>query len=91
MAGNSQTTMHETDDLRPNLDTLRILDSDGQRLRIFLTLGGNLVCERFNPTSSLWSFVPLKRATEEEVNVMIAVRESSQDEEMAREIAGHSS
>lgn len=88
MASDAQV-ISELDELRPNLDTLRVMDKDGKRLRIFLTLGGNLVCERYNPTSSDWHFVPLRKATEEEVNVMIAVRESCQDEEIAREIAGY--
>jgi hypothetical protein len=89
MTGNSHPLNSDVDDLRPNLNTLHFVESEGKRLRMYLTLGGAMVCEELDSATNLWKFVPLRDATEQEVGEMLSMRHSCEDEEMAREIAGY--
>ncbi len=89
MTDNSHPLDSDVDDLRPNPSTLHFVESDGKRLRMYLTLGGAMVCEELDINRNTWIFVPLRDATEQEVGEMLSMRHSCEDEAMAREIAGY--
>ncbi len=77
--------MHN-DGLRPNLDTVRIFESDGTKYRIFVTLGGGVACEGFNDSTGKWGHMPLRMASEQEMTEILVARYETQDEEIARQL-----
>lgn len=79
----------DMDDLRPNLSTLRVFNEEGRTYRVYMTIGGNPVCERFNPQTQQWVLVPLRCATEAEVRQLMAIRRATGDEEVAETLSAY--
>jgi hypothetical protein len=75
------------DDPTPNLNTLRIFEDEGRKFRFYLTIGGNIACDRFDSASKKWKPVSMREATEAEINEMLSVRYATKDEEIARTVA----
>ena len=76
-------------DIRPDIKSIRFFEDDDHRYRIFLTTGGMIACEKFDARTRKWKHVPLREATEQEMNEMLAVRYKSEDEEIARTVASY--
>ncbi len=79
-----------SEDVQPDLSTLRIFEEDGRKIRIYLTVNGSLCCDRYEPATGKWKHLPLREATEAELTELLAVRYASRDEEIARSIQAHS-
>jgi hypothetical protein len=81
----SETTL--LDDPTPNLNTVRIFEEEGRKFRFYLTIGGNIACDKFDAKKKQWRPVSMREATESEITEMLAVRYSTHDEEIARTVA----
>ncbi len=76
-------------DPAPNLNTMRIFEDEGRKFRFYLTIGGNIACDRFDAAAKKWKPVSMREATESEINEMLSVRYATRDEEIARAVAKH--
>ena len=74
-------------DPTPNLNTVRIFEDEGRKFRFYLTMGGNIACDRFDFKSNAWKPVSMHEANESEINEMLSVRYATKDEEIARTVA----
>ena len=77
------------DDIRPRIDTIRIFEQEGERFRLFVTIGGGIAMEQWSAQRSSWSHVPLRQASEHEVADVLAARYNTEDEEIARSLASY--
>ena len=77
------------DDIRPDPQTVRFFEDDNNRFRMFLTTGGMIAVEKYDARTRTWKFVPLREASEEDLNEMLSVRYKSEDEEIARAVASY--
>jgi len=75
------------DEVRPRIDTIRIFEQEGERFRLFVTIGGGIAMEQWSQQSSSWSHVPLRQASQTEVSDVLAARYNTEDEEIARSMA----
>ncbi len=78
--------IHADADIR----TLKVLEDDERKYRIFLTMAGAIACERYNTRTSSWEHMPLRDAGEQELSDLLAARYQTADEEIARAIAQYS-
>jgi len=77
------------EDVRPRVDTIRIFEQEGERFRLFVTIGGGIAMEQWSPQRRTWAHVPLRQASESDVADVLAARYNTEDEEIARSLASH--
>ena len=77
------------DEVRPRLDTLKVFEQDGERFRIYVTVGGGIAVERWSEARGAWGHVPLRQASVHEMSDVLAARYNTEDEEIARSLAAH--
>ena len=79
------------EDVRPRIDTIQVFEQDGDRFRIFITIGGGVAVEKWGEQKGTWSHVPLRQASQQDISDVLAARYQTEDEEIARSLAGYGS
>jgi DNA-binding MarR family transcriptional regulator len=76
-----------SEDLQPDLNSVRIFEEDGRQYRVYLTRSGQIACDRFDRERKTWVHLALRMLTEQELGEILAVRYAHGDEEIARAVA----
>ena len=63
----------------------------GVLLLLFITIGGGVAVEKWGEQKGTWSHVPLRQATQQDISDVLAARYQTEDEEIARSLAGYGS
>ena len=78
-----------SEDVRPDLRTLKVFEEGDVRFRIYLTVGGAITLDKYDAKIGAWRHVSLCEASESDISDMLAIRYASPDEEIARAVASY--